>query len=234
MEQDSYLRFHRKRFDYLFELVTAVKPAASSRVLDVGPGPFTERLKTHYEEVWSLGFEETPIFGKEREGRDRHIVFDLREVMEEDRWVELPACDLIVFAEVIEHVHAEPSRLLAFLASGLKPDGVLVCQTPNAVALHKRLATLAGRASYNRWGSGHVTEFTKAELEELGKRAGLRAVRHEFRNYFGYDGGVGKRAALRVLDGIAAPFPSLRRGQTILYRPPDAGPQEWTRKKAKE
>ncbi|MFQ5749939.1 MAG: class I SAM-dependent methyltransferase [Planctomycetota bacterium] len=216
MEQENYLQFHRKRFDYLFGLVTELKPAAECRVLDVGPGPFTERLKTHYREVWSLGFEETPIFGKEGEGGDRHIVFDLREAM--DHWVELPACDLIVFAEVIEHVHAEPSRLLAFLATGLKPDGLLVCQTPNAVALHKRLASLAGRASYNRWGSGHVTEFTKAELVGLGERVGLRRVRHEFRNYFGYEGSVGKRAAMRVLDVVTGPFPSLRRGQTIVYQ----------------
>jgi len=218
MEKDSYLQFHRKRFDYLFGLVTRLKPGAGCRVLDVGPGPFTQRLKDHYREVWSLGFEESPIFRKEKKGRDRHIVFDLRDAMEEERWARLPACDLIVFAEVIEHVHAEPSRLLAFLASGLKPDGLLVCQTPNAVALHKRLASLAGRASYNRWGSGHVTEFTKAELVGVGERAGLEVVGHEFRNYFGYDGSRGKRAALRVFDTITAPFPGLRRGQTIIYR----------------
>lgn len=222
MEVDQYQQYHQKRFDYLFRLVTELKPDPQSRILDVGPGPFTRRLLERYPEVWSLGFDQTAIFDADDKrstgAARRHIVFDLCDSVDESRWVDLPELDLIVFSEVIEHVHAPPDRMLAFLASGLKPDGLLLCQTPNAVALHKRLAMLAGKAPYNRWGSGHITEFTKPELYRFGEMAGLEVARHEFKNYFGYDGSSLRRALLHAFDAATELLPGLRRGQTVLFR----------------
>ncbi|KAA3608175.1 MAG: class I SAM-dependent methyltransferase [Planctomycetota bacterium] len=244
MDYQRYQAYHRKRFQYLLQLVKQVKPEKRNRVLDIGPGPLTHMLREHYREVWSLGFESSAIFPGAKSESGRHIVFDLstneprqehsmeesgdgpgnlaegkeRQPGAQNGWPNLPACDAIVFGEVIEHVHANPVIILAFLASGLAKNGILICQTPNSVALHKRLAMLLGRPSFNRWKSGHVTEFTRRELALLGREAGLNPVFHEYRNYFGFDGSWKRRMAQRICDGIGVLVPSFRRGQTMIFQ----------------
>ena len=52
--------------------------------------------------------------------------------------------DVVVMAEVIEHLYTAPSVVLPYLRTLVRPDGVLIIQTPNAAAVFRRLKLLMG------------------------------------------------------------------------------------------
>jgi trans-aconitate methyltransferase len=216
MELSTYLVYHRRRFDYICALAQRLKPSRASVVLDVGPGPMTKQLNDYYDVVWSLGFEGTSVFN--RDGAQRHINFDLNLSHDHEAWAPMPTkFDLIVFSEVIEHVLVSHEEVLAFLANSLAPDGLILCTTPNIAAFHKRLRGVAGLTPWHRWESDHITEFSKADLVEIGRRAGLKIQYHAFENYFGFAGSPLKREVVRAIDTITGLVPTLRRGQVIVY-----------------
>jgi SAM-dependent methyltransferase len=152
----------------------------------------------------------------------RHLVFDLNDAQEPRLWPSMPKADLICFAEVIEHLYTAPELVLLFLRSALKPSGYIVCQTPNAAALHKRVWLALGMNPYEmirptRDNPGHFREYTKAELVAIGHRVGLKPVFHEFADYFGILGSPLRRVAGRAAASLIDMYPPFRRGQTIVF-----------------
>ena len=91
----------------------------------------------------------------------------------------MPRYDLVVFAEVIEHLHTSPVHTLAFVRGLLADAGVLILQTPNAASLPKRLKLLAGRNPYEliRADGGNPGHFREYTLAELGTTRGRRSSR---------------------------------------------------------
>jgi SAM-dependent methyltransferase len=79
--------------------------------------------------------------------------------------------DLILLVNLIEHV-ADPARLLGRLASGLRPDGLLLIKTPNFDSLDARLFRHAN------WGGLHCPRhwvlFSRTSFARLVERSGLR------------------------------------------------------------
>jgi trans-aconitate methyltransferase len=216
MELNTYVSYHQRRFDYVCALARQLKPERFNVVLDVGPGPMTQRLSAMYDAVWSLGFEHTASF-RSADERQRHINFDLNLCSDPGAWPAMPEFDLIVFSEVIEHVFVRHASVLQFLGHSLSSDGVILCTTPNLAAFHKRVRSVAGKTPWHRWESGHVTEFSKADLLELGRLAGLETRFHAFENYFGIVGSPLRRSVVRVIDGVTGVVPNMRRGQVIVY-----------------
>src|ERR1700733_3268034 len=130
-----------------------------------------------------------------------HIEFDLNEARIVERHPDDTKFELIVFGETIEHLVTPPELVLRFLRGFLGHDGIIICQTPNAVALHKRIKMLAGINPYERLrleilNQGHIREYTKPELLEIGNTAGLRMIEHEYRDYFGVQGGNARRMVI--------------------------------------
>ena len=223
----GYLEFHRERYEYLWRLCKRLVPQQRATVIEVGRSPFSARLVSHYAEVYTLGLPprdnefgtlptEAPM------PHVGHIVFDLNEAQRPERWPRLPRADLVCFAETIEHLHTAPELVLLFLRTALKASGYLVCQTPNAAALHKRLKLLLGLNPYERLrltqeNPGHIREYTKKELHELGRTVGFRVVFHQYADYLGLEGGRLKRAAELCSRLPRALYPPFRRGQTIVY-----------------
>jgi SAM-dependent methyltransferase len=184
---DGYLRYHAQRYDALLkELLSRWKPGF--RVLDIGRSTFTDIAAESLGcPVDTLGFE------SDREaatGRNFH--FDLNQSQLEASWRrDIPEYDLIVFSEVIEHLHTSPARVLPFIRSLLRPDGLVFIQTPNAVVLHKRLQLLLGSNPYNlisenTGNPGHFREYTSAELRGYCAPAGLSVESLRTLNYFDY------------------------------------------------
>jgi SAM-dependent methyltransferase len=209
-EWSRYLDYHARRYTTLMEVVETVAPR---RVLNVGPMFETHLLRSGGAAVDTLGFANPPFAPREGE---RHIEANLNEPRGEGDG----SYDAIVMAEVIEHLHTSPVLVLRRLATWLRPGGTLIIQTPNAVALHKRMRMAAGRNPLepireDASNPGHFHEYTLAELLDAARAAGLGPAGVRAENYFGASRGARAYAALgRVLPR------GLRHGFTVSMRRP--------------
>jgi 2-polyprenyl-3-methyl-5-hydroxy-6-metoxy-1,4-benzoquinol methylase len=90
----------------------------------------------------------------------------------------------VLLIDIFEH-SLNPRILLNQAISTLKPNGLLLIETPNGVALAKRLLPLIGKSNYPsvgliyfnvgvyRW---HIREYTASELEYVLKQAAIKRV----------------------------------------------------------
>lgn len=210
-EEQVYLRTHDARYRLLLGLAAELAP---QRILVAGPSYESVLLRETFPTatVDTLGWHDArfPL----REG-ERHTEVDLND----GDYPELRRYDVVVCAEVIEHLHVAPGRVLRFLASGLDDGGHLIVQTPNATALPKRLRMLFGRNPYdpireNAANPGHFHEYTTKELLAAVEAAGLEVTRWLTANYF--DHGSWKNRAYRAV-GPVLPR-TLREGITVVAR----------------
>lgn len=206
-----YLRTHEARYRLLLELVAELDPKL---ILVVGPSYERVLLREAFPEaqVNSLGWLDHRFPLQEGE---RHTEFDLNG----SDYPELEQHDVVVCCEVIEHLYVAPVPVLRFLASGLREDGRLILQTPNATALPKRLRMLFGRNPYDPIrddpaNPGHFHEHSVRELLAAVEAAGLEVTRWLTQNYFNH--GSRKNAAYRAV-GAVLPR-TLREGITVVAR----------------
>jgi SAM-dependent methyltransferase len=210
-EEQVYLRTHSRRYELLLDLVAELAPEL---ILVVGPSYDAVLLRETLPAatVNTLGWHDHRFPLRESE---RHTQLDLNS---DDR-PDLEPHDLVICAEVIEHLHVAPVPVLRFLATGLRPDGHLVLQTPNATALPKRVRLLLGRNPYDpiretAFNPGHFHEYTADELCGEVATAGLDVVRVLTANYF--DHGSRKNRAYRALERVLPP--TFREGITVVAR----------------
>jgi len=232
--EDGYTAFHAPRYVSLLELLDEYV-ASGTTVLDVGRSRLTEIIHHRYDiPVDALGF-----VGDEPSPEGRNWWFDLNQALHHHQWrTDLPRYDVIVMAEVLEHLRTPPGHVLAFLRTLLKPGGILIIQTPNAVALHKRVEMLMGRNPFELLREqendpGHFREYTKRELCDMLTDVGYRIDRWYAAGYLdyrfvhheaGHDQAAARSRIGAVLNAVyrAAP-PSLRPGQTVVARAPTTG-----------
>ncbi len=92
--------------------------------------------------------------------------------------------DCVCLLDVIEHLPDSPKHLLREIARVLRPGGVCITSTPNAVRLSTRIKVLLG---YSNWPqiadyhdlprhAGHHHEYTERELRFVHEKAGLQIV----------------------------------------------------------
>lgn len=86
--------------------------------------------------------------------------------------LESATFDLVIFAEVIEHLTYDPTHALGEIHRVLKEDGYLVISTPNALRWDYLLKMLRGKNYYPPFsGYGttarHNREFSIDELKDL-------------------------------------------------------------------
>lgn len=188
----EYLRFHARRFSYLVDIVVEASKefGPACRILDVGPGFQTALIRDALPGavVDTLGYYDGRYPHRPHE---EHVTLDLNEAQNPANCPPASSrYDLIVMAEVIEHIYTAPHLVLQYLGGWLRPAGLLIVQTPNAVALGRRITMVCGRNPYEmirdqRQNPGHFREYTVDELGEIGEAAGFRRERFECRNYFG-------------------------------------------------
>jgi hypothetical protein len=216
-EARAYKRYHERRFALLCETVTRLVPGPAARILDVGPNLQTAMLRRTLPSarVDTMGFAHPAVPPRESE---THIELDLNDAVRDGSARGEAHYDLVVLAEVIEHLQVPGELVLAYFGGRLRPAGVLLVQTPNAVALHKRLRMLVGISPFEpirlaRDNPGHVHEYTLAELDAAARRAGLSPAGAITANYFG---GRTRPARAYAALGRVLP-PSLRHGITAWY-----------------
>lgn len=222
----EYLPFHRRRYQLLMALVVKLidsDPAPDGgfcRILDVGPRFEVDLIHRLLPDVPvdTVGLNEGLFPAR---GDEQRLEFDLNDADLPEGRPALGGYELIVMAEVLEHLHMPPSVVLGWIGSLLKPGGRLVVQTPNAVTLPHRLRMLAGRNPYgqlsaNRASPGHIREYTTKELAAAGKALGLEVEQLSTANYF-----TNRRPINRVFQRLERVVPStLRAGISVVYRAP--------------
>lgn len=211
-----YLEFHASRYAYLLGKVDA---NGHERILDIGASFQTTLMREIYPDsaVDTLGFDDSRF---PRRPADRHIVFDLNDCLDASAWPQLESpYDLVVMAEVLEHVYTAARPVLTFVASLLRPGGKLIIQTPNAVNLGRRLSTLRGENPFGmireeKQNPGHFCEFTVDNLRNAAESAQLTVEAATLTNYFGSQGY--KKSIYEVL--CSALPGDLRDGITLVAR----------------
>lgn len=241
---DPYVGYQAPRFAMLLALLSR-NVTSKTRILDVGRTMLTEMIESLFgRPVDSLGFEPDAV----QPNGARHYHFDLNDAQHREKWLRnLPGYDLIIMAEVIEHLYTSPSLVLGFLQSLLRPGGMLIVQTPNALAIGRRVSMLMGRHPFelireNPQNPGHFREYAARELEKYGQQLGLAVIatehhhsidlRHKFAllslNTEGRDVAGKRSLRYRLHDLGITNFvyrhlpPKLRPGLTIVFQNPSA------------
>jgi hypothetical protein len=226
-EERKYLRTHSRRYEFLVAALSRVADRLSPpvRLLDVGPSYETALIRGLFPgiRVDTLGFHDSrfPL----RDG-EAHMELDLNEAADPERWPSLEPYQVIVCAEVIEHLYTSPVHVLRMFRSFLEPNGSVLIQTPNAAAMARRLWLLAGRNPFellreDLHHAGHFREYTLDELAQLAHRSGFAVVTAERQNYF-LSGS--RKNRLLVDAGFVLPSP-LRQAITIELRSVGASPK---------
>lgn len=226
-EERGYARMNLRRYRVALRIVAALLdrrraelgPAAELNLLDVGPHLLTELF------AYSLGI---PVNTAGVDFRvpglavrpHLHLEIDLNEAHDWAGWRGFVQHDVVYMGEILEHLHASPRQVLGCVSRWVKEGGFLVVQTPNAVALSRRLVLLMGKNPYEmiRDGSnpGHFREYTLHELKEIGEFWQLEFVAARFENYFTlrHRGEIGS-----LIYGLFTRVPrTLRDGMTVIFR----------------
>lgn len=183
----GYEAFHAPRYAYLLALLERHRLIGpSTRVLDIGASRLTELIREHFGvRVDTLGFA---VDSQGSSGN--HYQFDLNRAQSENTWRrDLGQYDLVVMAEVIEHLYTAPELVLAFIRTLITPGGTLILQTPNAAAATKRVKLLLGRNPYERikidnTNPGHFREYTEGEMRSILLGAGFDVRESDIRFFF--------------------------------------------------
>lgn len=186
------------------------------RVLDIGPSYQTVIFKKLFPEIVleTMGWEDhryrpTP--------KTVHHALDLNQTASPESCAVPPPVDLILFLEVIEHLHTSPSHILRYLFRCLNPGGIIVIMTPNAAFLRNRWRQLKGYNPYelireNTSNPGLFRELTRAELVKYCERCGFTVLASKIDNLHRFGTSTG-----RLFASISGWLPqSFRHDMTIV------------------
>jgi 2-polyprenyl-3-methyl-5-hydroxy-6-metoxy-1,4-benzoquinol methylase len=181
VDQKVYMRFHRRRFFELFnhcaELIAGIE---NPTVLEFGVGEHTRLYKTLLQGA-RLHAADAGRYGMEGLGVDKSYVLDLTLGASRDA-AQIPqgGFDLILFTEVIEHLLANPTEVIAWLLTLVKPNGYLLITTPNMFAKANIPAFLGydnplppfPREEDRITNAAHLREYSHIELLRFVEQAG--------------------------------------------------------------
>lgn len=185
----EYFNIVRKN-RYIYTL-SSVEFSKGMRVLDVGASPshMAYVLKQCGCDVVGIDHEPGHI-----QPQIQNSISIIHANIEKDR---LPfddnTFDVILFTEVIEHLVYNPQKALKEIYRVLKPDGLVILTTPNAISLNKIIILLERKnikwGGYKEFYKGslyrrHNYEYTLEELKDLFNEAGFKIVKSQYLNYY--------------------------------------------------
>lgn len=196
-EQKLYLEIHAKRFETVLSLIPQNK---TLKILDIGPSFLSELLLDQFgEQLNILGFDASNSLGGHLASNTifKNVPMQVQDLNFWDSKNSIVKYDIIICAEVIEHLYTSPTKLFCNLYQILNPEGILIIQTPNAVALRKRLKMLFGKNPFemlreNLNNPGHFREFTLAELKKIGTQQNFTLEKMIIDEYFEYPSSLSK------------------------------------------
>ncbi len=199
--------------------LVALHPTA--QLLDVGPSYLTELVAGTFGSIQidTLGFAGAVVPDTVVH---HHFEIDLN-YLGPNQLLPQNQYHIILFCEVLEHLYTDPVWVLKQLQQLLTPGGYIILQTPNAVALGKRIQMVMGRNPFQQIAShrqNHFREYTGPELLTICQQAGLEPRSVGYHNYFDPAYTVWHRLYRHL--GILVPR-SWRDGITIVCERVDGG-----------
>ena len=94
--------------------------------------------------------------------------------------LQLPKFDIIVFADILEHLIYPKKALIYFIQNFLKDNGKVVVSLPNIAHLSIRLNLLFGRFNYTNAGildKTHLHFYNKRSADKLVNEVGLKIIK---------------------------------------------------------
>ncbi|GEM_PF-431761 len=230
------LGVHAKRYERLMQAVMHLRASIGRddiRVLDVGPWWQTALLRrVDGLRVDTLGLGPTaPAIDRPRPG-EQYYQQDLNKAVHEDYRSDLPQYDMVIMAEVLEHLPMAPTHLLRRIRRHVRPGGYLILTTPNGVALNKRFRMIRGRVPYtliseNPMYPSHFREYTVAELQSFAAATGFQPVSCRITDdwYWRYNPslaavsgarGLRNRFAIRIHEAVGATLPDSMKQSIVM------------------
>jgi len=140
----DYYRFHIRRFRKILSCID-FKP--KQKILDVGSSPayIAKALKDYGCDVEAIDFYLPTLF--------KDIPTHVMNIETEKFPFKNGTFDIVLFCDVIEHLLFNPEHVLKEIARVLRPEGIMILNTPNANAPYKHIAMLLGK---NIQGDYHI------------------------------------------------------------------------------
>ncbi len=178
---EAYIERKRARYLSIASRIVEMCPKGA-KVLSIGAGPcgleaMLSKLQFKITVIDDLNDHWHLI------GNNRQKIVDFAEEMGIELFVQSYAIsemkdffDAVLLINVIEHLDNSPRMLLNFSLSSVKTNGLLIVQTPNSVALIKRLRLVVGKYPYVNadlfyWNignfRGHFREYSASELKDI-------------------------------------------------------------------
>jgi glycosyltransferase involved in cell wall biosynthesis len=154
-------------------LECAARHPQKQSLLEIGPGSgaMTEQFQQMGYRVTVV--ESNPLFA---EMARKHATLVICQDVETIQWDELSNYDVVVLADILEHLR-DPLYTLEKCVDHLNPEGGILITLPNAAHWSVRLELLWGRFQYRPRGildQSHLRFFTRNSAKSMIKRAGLR------------------------------------------------------------
>lgn len=225
LEEAAYYDQFRDRYAntlaYVAEALRDVAPPA--RILDVGSGQFALLSRALFGAECDVADIDTRYTDALREQGVGFMEVDLSRggPPAEGRY------DLVILAEVIEHVPRPPHRVFEELARVLEPGGRLLVTTPNLYRLRNVVRLASGRPVFSMFREpardrplGHFVEYAKEQMEWQLREAGLELERSELVQLSYGGASRGARAARKILRPLLALRPLWRDNLVLVARRP--------------
>jgi O-antigen biosynthesis protein len=154
---------------------------APDRILEIGcgTGATGAAIKEKYPKTCYIGIEiDEKAAALARTRLDYVIQADIDRINIEDLNIEKQSIDIIIFADVLEHLY-DPWKVLHIMHDYLKPDGTILASIPNVQNFSLILHLIEGNWTYENCGlldATHIRFFTLHEISKLFTGTGYALV----------------------------------------------------------
>ena len=141
-------------------------------VLEIGcgGGATGKMIKQQYPGTTYIGVEiDREAAGEARKVLDHVVTCDVERFTLEDAGIPLQEVDLVILADVLEHLY-DPWKLLRSLHAHLRPEGAVVASIPNAQNVRLLQNLVNGFWTYGNQGlldATHIRFFTMIEIGRM-------------------------------------------------------------------
>jgi len=201
-ELNSYYAVSRERYFLTLSYLADLELPQPAKVLDVGGGQFAILASKLFDDDATVG----DMGDDFRAPADAAGVnFTVCNLLHDDPPSFKGAFDVVVLAEVVEHLPMPPYLILRKIRGWLKPGGFLLLTTPNLFRLRNLARMVAGRDLFDTFmlprdgvSLGHQTEYSATHLAWHIAEAGFTIERLEH-DQLGQTGFSWKARAARKL-----------------------------------